>query len=335
MNRQPELPEFVLEWCRRLGADPDTVAPLNGGINNQVFRCTAGGQTFVLKGYVESIDNPHDRFKAETEFLTYAAAVTPIFVPKLIYSDQASRSIVVEHLEGESFQEGEQPLEKDLAKAVEFIRLLNSDQASALEAISGAAADGFLRLTDHLENVRTRIASMRSEHLPSNLSDKAHQIILALKQRVSLLGEITEKGLLTGRCEDRLDPANRCLSPSDFGFHNAIRTTQGIKFFDFEFAGWDDPAKTVSDFDLQPRIPISPKGCILRLGIAKWSVGLEARSKALFPILKLKWACIILGLLDPKRYARIKQDPCRGQIGLAMSLCNKLQLVEPYIREEK
>jgi hypothetical protein len=333
MNRQSELPEFVLEWCRRLGANPNTVAPLNGGINNHVFRCTAGRQTFVLKGYMESTDSPHNRFKAETEFLTYAAAVAPTFVPRLVYSDQGSRSIVVEHLEGECFQEGERPLERDLAKAVDFMRLLNSDHASALEAISGAAADGFPRLTDHLENIRARIASMRSEHLPSNLRNKASQIILSLEQQVRILSEITEQRLLTGRCEDILDPADQCLSPSDFGFHNAIRTPQGVKFLDFEFAGWDDPAKTVSDFDLQPRIPISPKGCILRLGIAKWSVGLEARSKALFPILKLKWACIILGLLDPKRYARIKQHPYQDQSGLTMSLCSKLQLVQPYIRE--
>lgn len=335
MNRQSELPEFVLEWCRRLGANPDTVAPLNGGINNQVFRCTAGGQTFVLKGYVESIDNPHDRFKAETEFLTYAAAVTPTFVPKLIYSDQASRSIVVENLEGECFQEGERPLERDLAKAVEFLRLLNSEQASALEAISGAAADGFLRLTNHLENIRTRIASMQSEHLPSNLCDKANQIILTLKQRISHLNEVTEQRLLTGECEDILDPANRCLSPSDFGFHNAIRTSQGIKFFDFEFAGWDDPAKIVSDFDLQPRIPISPKGCILRLGIAKWSVGLEARSTVLFPILRLKWACIILGLLDPKRYFRISQDSYQDDGGLTIFISNKLELAKTYLQEDR
>ena len=38
------------------------------------------------------------------------------------------------------------------------------------------------------------------------------------------------------------------ISPSDFGFHNALRTNTGPVFFDFEFSGWDDPAKTIIDF---------------------------------------------------------------------------------------
>ena len=44
-----------------------------------------------------------------------------------------------------------------------------------------------------------------------------------------------------------------CISASDFGLHNAIMTERGIVFFDFEFAGWDDPAKAIVDFLLQPQ----------------------------------------------------------------------------------
>jgi hypothetical protein len=332
MNRQLELPQFVLEWCRRLGANPDTLARLNGGINNQVFRCTAGRQTFVLKGYLESITSQHDRFRAETEFLTYATAVTPTFVPRLVYSDRASRSIVVEHLEGEGFQEGEQPLEKDLAKAVEFIRLLNSDQASAVEAISGAAADGFLSITEHLENVETRILRMNSDHLPTDLQAEVDDVILKLKHQWSRLNEVTHKILQMGYCEDILDPKKCCISPSDFGFHNAIRTSQGVKFFDFEFAGWDDPTKTVSDFDLQPRIAIWPREFVLRRGMPRWNNTLERRSRALFPILGLKWVCIILALLDLERYRQMYRY--RSRINVPDLLRNKLQLVESYIPKE-
>ena len=42
---------------------------------------------------------------------------------------------------------------------------------------------------------------------------------------------------------------DKCLSPSDFGFHNVIVEKDKIlRFIDFEYAGWDDPAKMVSDF---------------------------------------------------------------------------------------
>ena len=50
----------------------------------------------------------------------------------------------------------------------------------------------------------------------------------------------------------------RCLSPSDFGFHNSILDDNGRYYFlDFEYSGWDDPAKMVSDFFLQPAVSVS------------------------------------------------------------------------------
>ena len=55
------------------------------------------------------------------------------------------------------------------------------------------------------------------------------------------------------------DPSNeiptnaRTLSPSDFGFHNTLRRPDGeLAFLDFEYFGWDDPAKTITDFLLHP-----------------------------------------------------------------------------------
>ena len=48
-----------------------------------------------------------------------------------------------------------------------------------------------------------------------------------------------------------------CLSPSDFGFHNALLDDEGkLTFLDFEYAGRDDPAKLVSDFFCQPEVPV-------------------------------------------------------------------------------
>src|SRR6185503_11886129 len=46
------------------------------------------------------------------------------------------------------------------------------------------------------------------------------------------------------------------LSPSDFGYHNAVLADdETVRFFDFEYAGWDDPAKLVCDFFNQVEVP--------------------------------------------------------------------------------
>jgi len=299
-----EAPVFALEWCPRLGASPDTLEPLAGGINNQVFRCRSGAHWLVIKGYTQRQAKQHDRFKAETEFLHYAQLVAPECVPKLLYSDQEMQSVVLEHLEGERFQEGTSLDTTDVSQAVAFIRLLNADLELARRYVSGDAAEGFLRLTDHLKNIDQRISAMGSEHLPIHLRAEAGEVIRHLRKKLERLEDATQRQIATGRCDDALDPSARCVSPSDFGFHNALRTPSGVRFLDFEFAGWDDPTKLVADFDLQPRVPVQSRKRILSDAMPLTTIEFAERFSVLSPILGLKWACIILALLDPTRWTQ-------------------------------
>jgi hypothetical protein len=301
-----EPPVFAIDWCRKLGASIDTLEFLPGGINNQVFGCKVGEHRFVVKGYAAHRTGEHDRFKAELEFLNYARVVAPEFVPQLLGSDAASRSLVLESLEGAGFQEGTNPSKGDIDYAANLLRCLNGDLELAKRHVKGSAADGFLRLTEHLQNIEQRISKMSAEHLPVDLRAKADGLINDVWRELDYLQESTAQLIAKGNCEDVLDPVERCVSPSDFGFHNAIRTPQGIKFFDFEFAGWDDPVKAVADFDFQPRVPLSVRARALSEALPQWSKGLSQRYEVLFPILRLKWACIILGVLNPDRYAQMK-----------------------------
>lgn len=304
MTINGEAPVFALEWCRRLGASPDTLEPLAGGINNQVFRCRSGAHWLVLKGYTQRQAKQHDRFRAETEFLHYAQLVAPECAPKLFHSDQEIQSVVLEHVEGERFQEGTSPSTDDINQAVAFIRCLNADLELARRHVSGDAAEGFLRLTDHLRNIDQRIAAMGAEHLPIHLRVEAVEVIRHLKKQLERLEDATQKQIATGRCDDALDPSARCVSPSDFGFHNALRTPSGVKFLDFEFSGWDDPTKLVADFDLQPKVPVRPRKGILSDAMPSPTKEFADRYSVLFPILELKWGCIILALLDPTRWTQ-------------------------------
>jgi len=324
-----EPPAFAISWCHKLGACPDTLEPLRGGINNQVFRCIAGGHRFVLKGYAAHREGERDRFKAEVEFLNYAKAVAPGFVPQLLGSDAASRSLVLESLEGDGFQEGTHPSEEDIERAVIFMVCLNTGSDLAKQYLNNSAADGFLRLTEHLQNIEQRVSKMSVDHLPADFRAKAEELIERVRRELDHLQERTAQLIAEGYCEDVLDPINRCVSPSDFGFHNAIRTLQGIKFFDFEFAGWDDPVKAVADFDLQPKVPLSLRERALGEALPQWGKGLAERYDVLFPILKLKWACIILAVLIPDRYAQIS-EPDDGRPSEQL-IWGKLELAQSYL----
>lgn len=331
MTVSVDQPDFALEWCRRLGANPDSLESLQGGINNQVFICKAGQQRFVLKGYQEGLESGHDRFRAEVEFLNYARVVAPEFVPHLVHSDETSRSVVLEYIEGERFTEGTTPSQEDINQAVTFMRLLNRDLETGKDLVTDSAAEGFLRITEHLQNIEQRLDKMGTNHLPSHLRPEAKNLIESGRKRLKNLEDNALKLLAQGYCQDLLDAEVRCLSPSDFGFHNAIRIADGIKFFDFEFAGWDDPVKAVSDFDLQPRVPVKPSVQALRKALPEWSNQLLSRYNCLLPILRLKWCSIILGTLDSNRW---KGDAVEDEFGWESLFRAKISLAKPYLTRD-
>jgi hypothetical protein len=91
----------------------------------------------------------------------------------------------------------------------------------------------------------------------------------------------------------------RTLSPSDFGFHNALRRSGGgLVFLDFEYFGWDDPAKTVVDFLLHPAMQLTleqQQEFLTQIMCALERVErLSDRIKLVFPLFGMKWCCILL-----------------------------------------
>jgi hypothetical protein len=96
--------------------------------------------------------------------------------------------------------------------------------------------------------------------------------------------------------------AARVLSPSDFGFHNCLVTSAGLKFIDFEYAGWDDPAKTVCDFFCQPAVPVPGahfERFLAAVISATGDAGIRDRVAFLRPVYELKWCCIMLNEFLP------------------------------------
>jgi hypothetical protein len=106
-----------------------------------------------------------------------------------------------------------------------------------------------------------------------------------------------------------LSPDERRLSPSDFGFHNALRTPDGrLRFIDLEYAGWDDPAKTVCDFFCQVQVPVPPKFAEPFMRAidpdGDSQAAFHRRCVRLLPAYQMKWCCIALNVFLPTGSAR-------------------------------
>jgi thiamine kinase-like enzyme len=103
--------------------------------------------------------------------------------------------------------------------------------------------------------------------------------------------------------------SQRTLSPSDFGFHNTLRRPDGrIIFLDFEYFGWDDPAKMIADFLLHPAMNLSQElkkkftSAVFRR-FSDWP-SLPARVESVYPLFGLKWCLIMLNEFLPEELLR-------------------------------
>lgn len=89
------------------------------------------------------------------------------------------------------------------------------------------------------------------------------------------------------------------LSPSDFGAHNAIiGSADKYYFYDFEYFGWDDPVKLISDFFWHPGMDLSEDLKLKWLHLTKElfakDLSYAKRLDAYLPLFGLRWCLILL-----------------------------------------
>src|SRR5262249_37849068 len=122
---------------------------------------------------------------------------------------------------------------------------------------------------------------------------------------------------------------DRTLSPSDFGFHNAIRRPGGgLVFLDFEYFGWDDPAKTIADFLLHPAMTLSAalkyRFAAGMIALFDNTASLRARARIVYPLFALKWVTILLNDFLPERFTQATAERRAVQFAKAEALVGRV-----------
>ena len=104
-----------------------------------------------------------------------------------------------------------------------------------------------------------------------------------------------------------LPHTSRIISPSDFGLQNMLVENDKLHFLDFEYSGWDDPAKLICDFGCHPEIPIKNQYLkSFKNSFYSWFDDAEEsihRSEVLMSLYRLRWCCIILN-----EFTKVGQD---------------------------
>ena len=292
--------------------DSLTVRSHYGGGNNKVFILDINGTPkYVMKQYFRHESDTRDRFLSEWKFLNYAKNSGISCVPNPVISDPRNGIAIIEYIEGQKVTP--EKLNRDhISQALDFFISLNKNNLRDDRAGLQAASESCFSMRDHLVCVNRRISKLLQIPKYSEVDRFAYKFIKS--ELVPLWGKIQtdildQKKANFFRMDEHLPEKDICISPSDFGFHNALETRAGrLIFIDFEYAGWDDPVKMICDFFCQPEVPIPhsylpmfSKRVIDHLDTPESHY---QRLEVLLPVHSIKWCCIILNEFLPGGKAR-------------------------------
>lgn len=303
-----DLPDWFLSSIAallpRASAHDLKCTAISGGGNNRVFCVSAGSpqKNYVVKWYYTAPDDPRDRLLAEWSFAKFAWQHGLRCIPEPIACDQARRVAVFEFIDGRRLRSSEVGNDQ-LRAAIEFLLELNRHRTTSEAAALPIASEACFSIGTHIECVEERVQRLESAaqngSLPADAKQLVQEELRPTTNRVvaAIRQQLEAKGVSS---TNEISSDERILSPSDFGFHNALVDQDGrLRFFDFEYAGWDDPAKTICDYFSQVAVPIPADHWSDFISGISPIAGESAawRATLLRPLYLVKWSCIVLNPL--------------------------------------
>lgn len=277
---------------------------LDGGRNNQVFRVERdAGAALVMKRYFTDARDNRDRLAAEWNFLDRAWGDGVRAIARPLAKDDSAQAALYSFVPGRKLAAVELEV-GHIDAAADFVAAINARPHAGL----APASDACFSIFDHLQLVERRLLRLAALDREAPHVAEAERFVFATLRPMwkTVSTQVTREARALGFDLHReLAESECCLSPSDFGFHNALADADGrLVFLDFEYAGRDDPAKLVLDFFCQPQVPVPPRyrdRFLARLALDDIT---QARCMVLLDACRVKWACILLNDFLPVGAAR-------------------------------
>ena len=266
-------------FTRLLGRSVGEMERVSGGGNSRIYKLAGG---YAGKSYFQP-----QRLAVEFRAMQFMWEHGIRSIPQPIAADE--RVAVYEFIEGTK----PIPTATDIDSAVDFL--------NRLRGLSGNlpnAAEACFSVKEIIANIESRFSRLAGTEV--------------IREFEPLLDRVR-------RTPDS-SAEERILSPSDFGFHNALRRPDGsLVFLDFEYFGWDDPAKLVCDFLLHPAMDLPEE--LKRRFYQRFvtNKNLAKRVETVYPLFGLKWITIMLNEFVPGdlRRRRFAGNPATQSAQLA------------------
>ena len=310
-------------------AKPDILLePVACGGNNRVYRVDIEAKKYLLKSYFTHQNDLRDRLGNEYSFLEYACHSGVSAVPNPVGCDKHNSLAIYEFVYGDSFN-SIAISEADVSRAADFFIDINRCRYSELGKKLNNASEACFSIQEHVDCVDRRIKRLLTLGGSTNIYKEVKAFVTdhLLPMWNNVRRDIEQNN---NALDEVIDDNQRCISPSDFGFHNAIKIDDGsIKFIDFEYAGWDDPAKMICDFFSQPAIPVEEvffKSFTDKIS-AEFDHTIVTRAELLMPLYRIKWCCIMMNefhVIDGERRTFAGKNSCDKELG------KQFELVKTY-----
>jgi hypothetical protein len=297
------------------------------GRNSRVFRVELeDDRTVLFKFYRHDPGDNRDRLATEFRAIRFMWDNGLEVVPRAIAAEPKHYCGIYEFIDGTPPNQAEIS-SADVDALVDFLANLQPLRVKAPAAEVGIASEASFSLAAIIENIGAR-------------ANRLHQSAVAALGKwfeesfdplAADIAEWSDRQLAGQSVMKELDDDERTLSPSDFGFHNAIRRSRdgSLAFVDFEYFGWDDPAKTVADLLLHPgmALPEILKQRFAGRFLERFSFipGLRDRARIVYPLYGLKWCLILLNDFLPDRETTATNDVRATQLEKAGALVDRIR----------
>ena len=315
INQMNEFSEIINTFESIIGDKVEKITCISSGRNSRAYCVISENlKKMLIKFYHSHDDDKRDRLN--TEFLAFEFLwKNGIYsIPKPIAIDKKNKCAIYHFIEGRRMLM-DNISDSDIDAGVTFLSLLKKISLNHEAQFLPNASESCFCLTNIIDNINQRLNrfnkvinynDVQFEKLSQFIDNQFKPFFKDVTnwcQSNFLKFGMNPKEILTDNY--------RTLSPSDFGFHNAIKQENGeIVFIDFEYFGWDDPAKMICDFLLNPAILLN--NALKNYFYTSISKNfkedklLKTRVEIFFPLFGLKWCLILLNEFIPADLQRRK-----------------------------
>ncbi|WP_320677696.1 phosphotransferase [Prochlorococcus sp. MIT 1300] len=270
------------------------IEAVGNGNNSNVYHVKTEGKDYAFKVYPNKGDDQRPRLTTEVNVLRLIRYNGIYKVPKpLSWNTKENWALF-------SWIDGTRPLKLSCSDWSEFFGFIKSIQnlENPDKIPVNAASESCNTYKEHLDLIETRLIDCK-KYLIMKSYKKCEGIVNGLINQLNAIGLITSNCFINDI---------RILSPSDIGIHNMLRTSDGLNYIDFEYAGWDDPYKLLADCILQPNQIIKQKDVHQMIKIASNAMNIQfdgSNLKIFVSLYRIKWVTIISKLLQKENASEV------------------------------